>query len=178
MVKLIPTRQLFVSTLSRRGRTGIVRCGNLRFPCALGRTGTRVLKREGDGATPLGTFRLSHAYYRADKALRPQTLLPMRRLRREDGWCDAAGDRNYNRLIRHPYPASAEHLWRKDGLYDLIVVLDYNERPRIAGRGSAVFLHVVTPGLAPTEGCIALRRADLLRLLPLLSNRTTLTVLP
>jgi L,D-peptidoglycan transpeptidase YkuD (ErfK/YbiS/YcfS/YnhG family) len=177
MVKHIPTRQLFVSTLSRRERTGVLRCGNLSFPCALGRTGARVLKREGDGATPLGTFRLRQAYYRADKTGRPRTQLPLRRLRPDDGWCDAACDRNYNRIVRHPYPASAEHLWRKDGLYDLIVVLGYNDRPRIAGRGSAVFLHVAKPGLEPTEGCVALRRADLLRLLPLLSAGATLTVL-
>jgi L,D-peptidoglycan transpeptidase YkuD (ErfK/YbiS/YcfS/YnhG family) len=121
---------------------------------------------------------MRHAYYRADKAMRPKTLLPMRRLRPEDGWCDAARDRNYNRFVRHPYPASAEHLWRADGLYDLVVVLGYNDRPRIAGRGSAVFLHVAKPGLAPTEGCVALRRADLLRLLPHLSKGATLTVLP
>jgi L,D-peptidoglycan transpeptidase YkuD (ErfK/YbiS/YcfS/YnhG family) len=82
-----------------------------------------------------------------------------------DGWCDAAQDRNYNRPVRHPYPVSAEVLWRTDGLYDVIVVLDCNRRPRIRGRGSAIFMHVARPGYQPTEGCIALRRADLLQLL-------------
>jgi L,D-peptidoglycan transpeptidase YkuD (ErfK/YbiS/YcfS/YnhG family) len=89
----------------------------------------------------------------------------LRRLHPLDGWCDAAGDGNYNRCVRHPYSASAEALWRSDGLYDVIVVLGYNRRPRIKGRGSAIFMHVARPGFQPTEGCIALRRADLVRLL-------------
>jgi L,D-peptidoglycan transpeptidase YkuD (ErfK/YbiS/YcfS/YnhG family) len=82
-----------------------------------------------------------------------------------DGWCDAATDRNYNRRVRHPYTASAETMWRTDTLYDTVVVLDCNRRPRIRGRGSAIFMHVARPGFLPTEGCIALRRPDLLRVL-------------
>jgi L,D-peptidoglycan transpeptidase YkuD (ErfK/YbiS/YcfS/YnhG family) len=85
-------------------------------------------------------------------------------LRANDGWCDAPGDRNYNRRIEHPYPASAERMWREDGLYDVIVVLSYNELPRIQGRGSAIFLHCAPPGYRPTAGCIAVARGQLLRL--------------
>ena len=95
----------------------------------------------------------------------PRTSLPARPVRPDQGWCDAAGDRNYNRPVRHPYPASAERLWRHDALYDLVVVLGYNDRPRVHGRGSAIFLHVAQPGYAPTEGCVALRRDHLVRLL-------------
>jgi len=83
----------------------------------------------------------------------------------DDGWCDAPGDRNYNRPVRHPYPASAERLWREDGLYDIVVVLSHNVRPRVRGAGSAVFMHLARPGYRPTEGCIALKREHLLRLL-------------
>ena len=89
----------------------------------------------------------------------------MRAIRPRDGWCDAPADRNYNRPVRHPYPASAERLWRADGLYDVVVVLGYNDRPRVRGRGSAIFMHVARPGYAPTEGCIALARPHLLRVL-------------
>ena len=103
--------------------------------------------------------------YRPDRMRRPRTPLPVRAIRRHDGWCDASADRNYNRPVRLPYPASAERLWREDALYDVVVVLDYNERPRVRGRGSAIFMHVARPGYAPTEGCIALARAHLLRLL-------------
>ena len=122
-------------------------------------------KREGDGATPMGCWRLVQVLYRPDRVRRPRTALPVRPLRPSEGWCDAAGDRNYNRPVRHPYPASAEELWRKDGLYDVVIVLDHNQHPRVQGLGSAVFVHVAGPGFAPTAGCIALARHDLLRLL-------------
>ena len=89
----------------------------------------------------------------------------MRAIRRHDGWCDAPADRNYNRPVRLPYAASAERLWREDELYDVVVILNYNVRPRSRGRGSAIFMHVARPGYAPTEGCIALARGHLLRLL-------------
>ena len=135
-----------------------------------------VRKREGDGASPTGVWVLGQAYFRPDRMMRPRTQLPLRALRLSDGWCDARGDRNYNRPVRHPYPASAEHLWRPDGLYDLVVVLRYNERPRIKGRGSAIFLHCASAGTKPTEGCIAVSRRDLVRLLPRLSQKTTLRI--
>jgi len=108
---------------------------------------------------------------------RPQTSLPVRAIRRHDGWCDASADRNYNRPVRLPYRASAEHLWREDELYDVVVVLTYNERPRVRGRGSAIFMHVARPGYAPTEGCIALARGHLLRLLERLPARAAIGVL-
>ena len=139
--------------------------GGRSYPCALGRSGRRTLKREGDGATPTGLFRLESIYYRPDRGPRPPTGLPLKITRPTDGWCDAPADRNYNRAVCHPYPASAEELWRPDGLYDVVVVLDCNRRPRIRGRGSAIFMHVARPGFKPTEGCIALRRTDLVRIL-------------
>jgi L,D-peptidoglycan transpeptidase YkuD (ErfK/YbiS/YcfS/YnhG family) len=108
--------------------------------------------------------------YRADRCQRPLTGLPVAVISPADGWCDAIADRNYNRRVRHPYPASAEALWRSDGLYDVVVVLDCNRRPRIRGRGSAIFMHVARPGFEPTEGCIALRRADLLHVLAALKR--------
>jgi L,D-peptidoglycan transpeptidase YkuD (ErfK/YbiS/YcfS/YnhG family) len=169
-------RQLFVRVLSCRATTGTLVFGNLRFPCALGRGGCKSLKREGDGATPIGRFPLLSAYFRPDRHLRPRTGLPLRITRQADGWCDAPADRNYNRPVRHPYPASAERMWRADPLYDVVVVLGYNDRPRIAGRGSAVFLHVASDAGTPTEGCVALRRTDLIRLLPLLGKGARLRI--
>lgn len=156
--------------LSDRARTGRAEFGGLVLPCALGRSGRRFLKREGDGASPRGTWTLERIAYRADRVGRPRSPLPASPIRPADGWCDAPGDRNYNRPVRHPYPASAERLWREDGLYDLIVVLSHNRKPRVRNAGSAVFLHVARPGLAPTEGCIALSRPHLLRLLASLTR--------
>jgi L,D-peptidoglycan transpeptidase YkuD (ErfK/YbiS/YcfS/YnhG family) len=157
--------QLVVRRLNARANRGVLECGSLAVPCALGRSGTRVLKREGDGATPSGRFAMLEVLYYPALACRPITRLPLRAIEKSDGWCDAAQDRNYNRKVKLPYPASAERLRRDDGLYDVIVVLDYNIRPRVRQRGSAIFMHVARPGFLPTEGCIALRRADLLRVL-------------
>jgi L,D-peptidoglycan transpeptidase YkuD (ErfK/YbiS/YcfS/YnhG family) len=154
-----------VAGLSPAAPRGIVKLGGVAFPCALGRSGRRALKREGDGATPVGCWRVERVLYRADRVRRPATRLSARRLAPADGWCDAPADRNYNRPVKHPYPASAERLWRDDGLYDVIVVLSHNARPRVRGGGSAVFMHVARPAYAPTEGCIALRLDHLLRLL-------------
>lgn len=160
-----PRGQLFVRALSRGSTRGLLTGAGFVRPCALGRSGRRALKREGDGTTPSGTFRLERVLYRPDRSPRPRTGLQLSILSPADGWCDASNDRNYNRPVRHPYPASAEMLWRSDGLYDVIVVLDCNRRPRIRGRGSAIFMHVARPGFEPTEGCIALRRSDLLQVL-------------
>ena len=128
-------------------------------------------KREGDGATPIGGWHLSSVLYRADRMPRPRTPLPARPLRPSDGWCDEPRDRNYNRFVRHPYPASAERLWRQDGLYDLIVILAHNFRPRLRGGGSAIFLHVASPGYSPTAGCVALQRNHLMALISARASR-------
>jgi L,D-peptidoglycan transpeptidase YkuD (ErfK/YbiS/YcfS/YnhG family) len=167
---------MVVRSLSSRSQRGVLTYGNLSFPCALGRSGRRPGKREGDGATPIGNFALREAYYRADRLGRPHLPIRLTRVRPDDGWCDATCDRNYNRRIRHPYPESAEHLWRQDGLYDLLIVLGYNDAPRVAGRGSAIFMHVASPEMRPTEGCIALKREHLQRLLRALRPGTTLAV--
>lgn len=156
---------------------GRLTCGNLVLRCALGRSGIRSQKREGDGATPRGVFGLERAYWRRDALGRPRTGLALAIIRPEHGWCDAANDRNYNCPIVHPYPASAEHLWRTDRLYDVVVVVGYNRRPRRRGAGSAIFMHVAAKGLRPTEGCVALARSDLLKVLARIGPRTRIAII-
>jgi len=152
--------------LTRRSNTRAwLAHGSLQLPCAIGRGGLQALKREGDGATPVGMFALREVWYRPDRICRPLTPHPTHAIGRRDGWCDACGDRNYNRAVALPYRASTESLWRQDRLYDVVGVLDYNLAPRSQGRGSCIFLHVARPGLGPTEGCIALALDDLLRLI-------------
>src|SRR5688572_16100917 len=168
--------QLIVRGRSPGAQTGTLYFGGLRVACALGRSGRRVGKREGDGATPIGSFAVREAFYRPDRLARPRTALPLRPIGVRDGWCDDPLDRNYNRRVRHPYPASAERLWRPDHLYDLVVVLGYNDHPRVAGRGSAIFVHVAGPGYAPTAGCIALRLPDLKRLLEEVPRGAVVTI--
>jgi L,D-peptidoglycan transpeptidase YkuD (ErfK/YbiS/YcfS/YnhG family) len=167
---------LEVRSLSLRATSGRLRIGSLDFPCALGRGGIKARKREGDGGTPLGNWRLGAVWYRADRVSRPRTALQVRPIRRDDGWCDAASDRNYNRWVRLPYAASAEALWRQDAVYDIIVVLEHNQTPRVRGHGSAVFLHLARPGFSPTEGCIAVSRPHMLRLLASLAHGVRLRI--
>ena len=165
-----------VGARSAAATVGRVAWGGISVACALGARGCRYLKREGDAATPIGLLRPCEVFYRADRLRRPRTALPVRALRPRDGWCDAVGDRNYNRWVPHPYPASAEKLWRSDSLYDVIVTLDQNACPRVQGRGSAIFLHVASAGHRPTAGCIALERAHLLRLLARLHRGSSILV--
>lgn len=143
-------------------KEGFAEWGARRMRCTLGRGGVRAAKREGDGATPAGSWRMRALLFRPDRVARtPLTGLPLRALRPEDGWCDDPGDPLYNRPVKLPYRAGAETLWRADEVYDLIVVLGYNDDPPQPGAGSAIFLHVARPDYAPTEGCIALAREDL-----------------
>ncbi|HEY1363196.1 MAG TPA: L,D-transpeptidase family protein [Xanthobacteraceae bacterium] len=150
--------------------------GPLAIPVVLGRSGIRANKTEGDGATPRGRFRLLRLWWRADRHARPFTLLPVRRLDAELAWCEDRADRRYNRPFRRSAIESGDRLWRQDHLYDFIIELDHNTRPRIAGRGSAVFVHVARPERSPTAGCIALSIGELRRLLPRLRRRTRIVV--
>ncbi|MBX3499883.1 MAG: L,D-transpeptidase family protein [Alphaproteobacteria bacterium] len=161
----------------RRPTRGVLRHGSLLVPCALGRGGVRADKREGDGATPLGVFPLRRLWYRADRLDAPPTdALPVRPIQREDGWCDDPDSPQYNRPVSLPHPARHERLWREDALYDLVVELGYNDGPVVPGVGSAVFLHVARADYGPTEGCVAIGRGDLLRLVAAFGPATSLRV--
>ena len=156
---------LFVHARPGAPTQGILRLGNQRVPCALGRSGITRNKREGDGATPAGRYEILAIRYRPDRIRRPATRLPLQASRPSDGWCDALGDRNYNRPVRLPYRRSAETMWREDHLYDVVAILDWNVSRRSQGRGSAIFFHLARPGFLPTEGCVAVRPADMRKIL-------------
>ncbi|HEX4028318.1 MAG TPA: L,D-transpeptidase family protein [Rhizomicrobium sp.] len=129
---------------------------------AIGPGGIAIKGGEGDGITPRGAFEVREIFYRADRVPKPVTALPLRATRENDGWCDAPDDPNYNRLVKLPYPASSEAMWRADHLYDLVVVLGYNDDPVVPGKGSAIFLHLARPDFSATHGCVALSRDDAL----------------
>jgi L,D-peptidoglycan transpeptidase YkuD (ErfK/YbiS/YcfS/YnhG family) len=135
--------------------------------CALGYGGVVAAKRkrEGDGKSPVGAWPIRRVLYRGDRRSAPATALPCSALAPDDGWCDTPGDPAYNQPIKHPYAASAERLWRDDHLYDLVVILGYNDEPAVAGAGSAIFLHLAQADYAPTQGCVALADKDLQALL-------------
>lgn len=159
-------------------RRGWLSAGGRILPCALGRSGVRVDKREGDGATPTGTYRFRAAFAPQGKPVRTARL-PFVTVDAGDGWCDAADDRNYNAPVRSSYAASHETLLRDDHLYDMVLVPDHNRAalgPGLRGRGSAVFVHLARPGYTPTEGCVALSRRDMEWLWPRVGPRTRLVV--
>jgi L,D-peptidoglycan transpeptidase YkuD (ErfK/YbiS/YcfS/YnhG family) len=159
-----------------QGPRGHVKAGGVTLICALGRAGVTRMKREGDKATPAGRMALVQGYFRADRGLRPFCRIRLDALPPDLGWCDDAGSPLYNRPHAIPARAGHEAMWRPDGLYDIVFVLDYNLHPRRAGRGSAIFLHCAKPGFKPTLGCVALRPDDLRRLLPRLGRKVTLVV--
>jgi L,D-peptidoglycan transpeptidase YkuD (ErfK/YbiS/YcfS/YnhG family) len=172
------TTLLTLRVRSRPGQPlrGWLVAGPWRLPVALGRSGIRTDKREGDGATPRGRFRLVRLWWRPDRSPRPRSLLPVRPIGPLDGWCEDSADRRYNRPIRLRPGAAGDRLWRDDHLYDLIIEIDHNARPRVAGRGSAVFIHVARDGFGPTAGCVGLAPAALRRLLDRVGPGTRIVI--
>jgi L,D-peptidoglycan transpeptidase YkuD (ErfK/YbiS/YcfS/YnhG family) len=165
-----------VRTRPGRKTRGILLAGGLAIPVVLGRAGIKANKREGDGATPRGRFRLVRLWWRADRRSRPSTLLPVRRIAPDIAWCEDPADRRYNQPFRRAATAPGDGLWRNDRLYDLVVELDHNTRPRVAGRGSAVFLHLARPNRSPTAGCVAFALPALQRLLACLGPKTEIKI--
>jgi L,D-peptidoglycan transpeptidase YkuD (ErfK/YbiS/YcfS/YnhG family) len=135
------------------------------YRAALGRSGLTGDKREGDGGTPVGRFALRKLLYRPDRLEKPKTFLNCAPIEANDGWCDDPKNVNYNRPVKLPYPASAEQMWREDGLYDLVVVLGHNDDPPVSGLGSAIFFHLAGQDYAPTAGCVAVSLTDMLEIL-------------
>lgn len=146
------------------------------FPCALGRGGVIVAKREGDGGTPRATLPLRRLFYRADRLPRPRCALPTRMISPRDAWCDDDADRRYNRLIDRAPGEAEERLTREDHLYDVIVELGWNDAPVRRGRGSAIFWHLARPGFTPTAGCVAVGRGVFAKLLPRLGRRCVMRI--
>ncbi len=157
-------------------RRGILRVGSLSLPCALGRSGPIVRKREGDGGTPRTELRPVAIYFRPDHWAFRSFILPHYPISKTDGWCDDSSSPRYNRRINLPSRLSHERLWRDDRVYDIVIETNWNHRPAIAGLGSAIFIHLARPGFQPTEGCIALDRKGMRLLLPLLNRLTRLMV--
>lgn len=158
---------------------GVLIADGRALPCALGRAGPTVFKREGDGATPAhAAMRPLWGYWRSDRGVRPRSVLPLQPIGPDDGWCDAPEHSSYNGPVRLPFAESHEVMRRADCLYDICIVLDWNMAPRgrARHRGSAIFLHMAKPGYPPTAGCIALGRRDLEWLVARIDRRTSIIV--
>jgi L,D-peptidoglycan transpeptidase YkuD (ErfK/YbiS/YcfS/YnhG family) len=165
-----------VHTRPARPTRGILLAGPLALQVVLGRSGVRANKYEGDGATPRGRFRLVRLWWRADRHPRPRTLLPANPITPDLAWCEDTADRRYNRPFLRSPADGGDRLWREDHLYDFVIEIDHNSRPRVAGRGSAVFVHVARPNRGPTAGCVALTTNDIVRLLARLGPATRIAI--
>jgi L,D-peptidoglycan transpeptidase YkuD (ErfK/YbiS/YcfS/YnhG family) len=172
--KILPL--IRVRTRPGRRTHGVLLANGRAIPVVLGRSGILANKREGDGATPRGRFRPLRLWWRPDRGPRPATALTVRRIDRHVAWCEDPADRRYNRPFRRAANEPGDRLWRDDGLYDLVVEIDHNTRPRTAGRGSAVFLHVARPDRRPTQGCVAMSAGELRQLLARIGPRTSIEI--
>ena len=169
-------RTLYVRASPGIRTRGVLLAGHLAIPVALGRGGILTNKREGDGATPRGRFRLVRLWWRPDRSPRPATALPSRRIGPQDAWCEDPSDRRYNRHVRVSADSAGDRLRRTDHLYDFIIEISHNARPRVTRRGSAVFIHVARPGFAPTAGCVAMTRSRIRHLLQRVGPKTHIVI--
>jgi len=168
-----PVTKLHVHAISNRANKGVLSLGNMRFPCLLGKNGRTTRKREGDGKSPEGSWLITEIYSRHDRLQGPKSA---KQLKPSDGWCDAPESNRYNRKVKLPFKASHERLWRDDEAYDILGITNHNQHPRIKGAGSAIFLHLWRDGANFTEGCIALRRRDMLVLLSKVKGKVYLVI--
>jgi L,D-peptidoglycan transpeptidase YkuD (ErfK/YbiS/YcfS/YnhG family) len=171
-----PLTMIRIRPRAGNSQAGWLTADGLTIPVALGRGGIRANKREGDGGTPRGVFHPRKLWWRADRHTRPRTFLPLCAIRPEDAWCEDPNDRHYNRPIRLTREATGDRLTRKDHLYDFIVEIDHNSKPRVAGRGSAVFLHLARENFGPTAGCVSMTPSAMLHLLRRLGPKTRIVI--
>ena len=146
------------------------------YRCAIGKNGVTNNKAEGDWKTPIGCFKIRKVLFRKDKIEKPQTDLLVEEIQENDAWCDDVNDKNYNQQIKLPYNSSHEKLWRDDEVYDIVVVLGFNDNPIVPGKGSAVFIHIARQNYPPTAGCIAFNREDLLEILKNCDKNTLICI--
>jgi L,D-peptidoglycan transpeptidase YkuD (ErfK/YbiS/YcfS/YnhG family) len=157
-------------------KSGYLEYKNLKFRCALGKAGIKKKKKEGDNITPEGTFKIIKVYYRPDKIKNFVTSIKKKKIKKNIGWCDDPVSNSYNKEIKLPSRFGHEKLYRKDNLYDLILVLNYNINPIINNKGSAIFIHIAKKNYEPTAGCIALKKRDLLELLKNIKKNTKIKI--
>ena len=155
---------------------GWLTAGAQVLPVALGRGGIKANKFEGDGGTPRGVFHPVRLWWRADRHPRPKTFLPVRAITPTDAWSEDPADRHYNRAVTRKPGDDGDRLMRADHLYDFIIEIDHNRRPRVSKRGSAVFIHLARESFGPTAGCVGLTHGAMLRLLERIGPRTKIVI--
>jgi len=147
-----------------------------KLKCSIGKSGIKYFKKEGDLATPKGTFKLGLLYYRKDRNKSLESKIKKRVIKKSMGWCNDSRSKKYNQEIYFPFKYGAEKLYRKDKMYDIFINIKYNYRPSVKKKGSAIFLHLANSNYKPTSGCIAIVKKDFLKILPLINKKTRISI--
>ena len=147
-----------------------------KLKCSIGKSGITLSKKEGDLTTPKGLFGLGLLYYRKDKIKLLKCKIKKRAIKKGMGWCDDSKSKKYNQEISFPFKYGAEKLYRKDKIYDIFINIKYNQLPIVKGKGSAIFLHLSNKKYKPTSGCVAIQKKDFLKILPLINNKTKISI--
>ncbi|MBA1338675.1 MAG: L,D-peptidoglycan transpeptidase YkuD, ErfK/YbiS/YcfS/YnhG family [Pelagibacterales bacterium] len=147
-----------------------------KIKCSIGKSGLTNKKKEGDLSTPKGLFKLGFIYYRKDRIKLPKCQITKKEIKKNMGWCNDSHSNKYNKKIHFPFKYSAEEMYRKTKNYDILIEIKYNYFPIIKKRGSAIFLHICGKKYKPTEGCVAIRKKDFLKLLPLIDRNTKILI--
>ena len=150
---------------------------NLKFRCSLGKFSIGEKKIEGDNITPKGIYRVVKIYYRKDRIKKIKSKIKLFKIKKNFGWCDQPNSKYYNKLIKLPSKLSYERLYRKDNIYDVLIVLNYNMNPTIQYKGSAIFIHIARKNFEPTKGCIAISKKNLLYLIKKISKNVKIKII-
>ena len=151
-------------------------CGNLKAKCAFGKKGVGLKRREGDLITPIGIYKINQLFYRKDRVKNLYSKIKKKIIRKNMGWCNDPKSPKYNRLIKYPYNFNSEKLYREDNIYDIILILNYNMRPTKKNKGSAIFIHVAKKKFQKTEGCLAIQKDKLKKLVKLINKNTKVII--
>ncbi len=157
-------------------KSGYLKYKNLKFRCALGKAGIGEKSTEGDRITPKGAYKVIKVYYRKDRIKKITSKFKLVKIKKDMGWCDDPKSKKYNQLIKLPSKYSHENLYRENSIYDLILVLNYNMNPIIKNKGSAIFIHIANKKFKNTEGCIAIEKKNLVRLVKIINKKTLVII--
>lgn len=150
--------------------------GHYKVKCSIGKRGISKNKREGDHCTPAGKFIFESLFFRRDRIKNLKTDIPKKTIKKSMGWCDDPNSKKYNKLIKFPFSGKAEKLFLRKRSYDLLLVMSYNRRPIVPYKGSAIFLHLADKKFSPTKGCVAIKKKDFLKILPMIHKKTKIII--
>jgi L,D-peptidoglycan transpeptidase YkuD (ErfK/YbiS/YcfS/YnhG family) len=157
-------------------KSGYLKYKNLKFKCSLGESGIGKKEKEGDKITPKGTYKIVKIYYRNDRVKKILSNFRLFKIKKNMGWCDDPKSKKYNQLVKIPNKYGYEKLNRKDNIYDLVLVLNYNMKPIIKNKGSAIFIHIANKNYKKTAGCIALKKSHLINIIKKIKKNTKVII--